>query len=264
MITSQSNVRIKNIVQLNTSTKTRSEQRLYIIEGIKMFKEAPIEDIVQVFVSASFYEKAEYRALIAEYPYEVVEDSVFKKASDTKTPQGILCVLQQKQYHLEELLSVTNPHLILLEGLQDPGNLGTILRTGEGAGITGVIMDQNTVDIYNPKVIRATMGSLYRVPFVYTDCMSDVLLRLREHEITSYAAHLQAEHNYCEADFRTGCAFLIGNEGNGLSAELSQQADAWIKIPMKGQVESLNAAISASILMYETMRQRNLNIYKGV
>ena len=263
MITSHANAQIKNIVQLNASSKARTEQGVYLIEGVKMFLEAPSEDIVQVFVSESFYGKTEYRERIEQYAYEVVEDSVFKKASDTMTPQGILCILRQKEYGLTELLSTPKPLLILLEGLQDPGNLGTILRTGEGAGVTGVIMDRNTVDIYNPKVIRATMGSMYRVPFVRVDKLTDILPQLREHKITSYAAHLRGDRTYCEESYEAGCAFLIGNEGNGLSSELSEQADTWIKIPMQGQVESLNAAVSASILMYEVMRQRNSIRCKG-
>lgn len=263
MITSHANAQIKNIVQLNTSSRARTEQGAYVTEGIKMFAEAPAEDILQVFVSESFYEKTEYKEQIEQYNYEIVEDHVFKKASDTVTPQGILCILRQKKYRFDEMISCDAPHLILLENLQDPGNLGTILRTGEGAGITGVIADRNTVDFYNPKVIRATMGSMYRVPFLCVDRLTDILPKLHERGIRSFAAHLQGEHIYCEEDYRKGCAFLIGNEGNGLSNELSKQADTWIKIPMLGRVESLNAAISASILMYEVQRQRKSAICKG-
>lgn len=187
---------------------------------------------------------------------EVLADRVFAQVSDTKTPQGILCVLEQFHYTLPDLLKRKNPHLLLLEDLQDPGNLGTILRTAEGAGVDGIILSRGCVDLYNPKTIRSTMGSVYRMPFLYTETLADVLPVLGKKGIRTYAAHLQGQKDYDQEDYRTGCAFLIGNEGNGLSGELSRQADAWIRIPMKGKLESLNAAVAASILMYEVFRQR--------
>jgi TrmH family RNA methyltransferase len=146
--------------------------------------------------------------------------------------------------------------LVLLENLQDPGNLGTILRTGEGAGITGVIMSGGTVDIYNPKVIRATMGSIFRVPFIYVERLTDVFGQLGEKGIRIYAAHLDGKNYYDSFSFAGGTAFLIGNEGNGLERETADRADAYLKIPMEGRVESLNAAVAASLLMYEAHRQR--------
>ena len=149
------------------------------------------------------------------------------------------------------------PLLMILEDLQDPGNLGTILRTGEGAGVTGIILSKNSVDIYNPKVIRSTMGSVYRMPFYYTSSIQEEILPwLREKKITGYAAHLEGKNSYDQEDYTKGTAFFIGNEGNGLSRELSQKADIWIRIPMEGQVESLNAAMASGILMYEASRQR--------
>lgn len=148
------------------------------------------------------------------------------------------------------------PLLVILEGLQDPGNLGTIVRTGEGAGIDGVIMSKNTVDIYNPKTIRATMGSIYRVPFLYAEDLPQVILKLRDKKIRTFAAHLQGKEYYDVQEMKEGCAFLIGNEGNGLSKEIAGLAEKYIKIPMLGQVESLNAAVAAAILMYEAAAKR--------
>ena len=146
--------------------------------------------------------------------------------------------------------------LVLLEDLQDPGNLGTIIRTGEGAGIDGVIMTRDTVDIYNPKTIRATMGSVYRVPFLYTDDLGQVVEELKKRRIHTYAAHLQGKEYYDVQEFKEGCAFLIGNEGNGLKKETTDLAERYIKIPMQGQLESLNAAVATAILMYEAAAQR--------
>ena len=147
---------------------------------------------------------------------------------------------------------------MILENLQDPGNLGTILRTGEGAGITGVIMSSQTVDIYNPKTIRATMGSIYRVPFLYVDDLSKVIERLHKKKIHTYAAHLKGTDYYLDQQFKEPTAFLIGNEGNGLSKEIADLAEKYIKIPMEGKVESLNAAVASALLMYEAHRQRGL------
>ena len=131
-----------------------------------------------------------------------------------------------------------------------------MVRTGEGAGITGVIVNQTTVDLFNPKTIRSTMGSIYRVPFFVTKDLAGTISLLKEQQVNVYAAHLKGTLSYDEPDYKKKTAFLIGNEGNGLSDEIADLADTYIKIPMQGQVESLNAAISASLLMYETRRQR--------
>ena len=147
-------------------------------------------------------------------------------------------------------------HLLLLESVQDPGNLGTMVRTGEGAGITGVIMNRTTVDLFNPKTIRSTMGSIYRVPYVIADDFVATLQELKAKGVSLYAAHLKGEKQYDAFDYTEPTGFMIGNEGNGLSDEVADAADTYIRIPMEGQVESLNAAISASLLMYECNRQR--------
>ena len=146
--------------------------------------------------------------------------------------------------------------LMVLETIQDPGNLGTILRAGEGAGITGVVMSRDTADLYNPKVIRSTMGSVLRVPFVYADDFGETLEEIKKAGIRLFAAHLKGSVPYDEADYRGRTAFLIGNEANGLTEASAQAADCRIRIPMEGKVESLNAAVAASVLMFEAARQR--------
>lgn len=256
MITSTSNKQVKNIIQLSKKSKVRKESGQFIVEGIKMFAEAPRECIEQVYVSETFINKQDNKDILGNINYEVLEDSVFLAASDTKTPQGILCIMKQFQYDVMDIIKKDNAHIMILEDLQDPGNLGTIMRAGEGAGISGIILSNNSVDIYNPKTIRSTMGSIYRVPFVYVEDLKKTVKILKENKITSYAAHLKQSQNYEKLDYTKPTAFLIGNEGNGLSDELSSMADAYLKIPMAGKVESLNAAIAASILMYETSRQR--------
>ena len=145
---------------------------------------------------------------------------------------------------------------MILETIQDPGNLGTIIRAGEGAGITGIIMDKGTADIYNPKVIRSTMGSILRVPFLYVEDLAEICLQIKERGIRLFAAHLKGTQSYDKEDYTAPCGFLIGNEANGLSKAIADLSDTYVRIPMKGRVESLNAAVAASVLMFEAARQR--------
>lgn len=261
MITSSSNPRVKQIVQWQDKAKERRDAGIFLVEGFKMFKEAPEEWIREVYISEEVWDKAaentNLREKLARTGCETVSREAFRRMSDTQTPQGILCVMKRPEYSLEGLLSVPAPLFMVLENLQDPGNLGTIVRTGEAAGVTGIIMGAGTVDLYNPKTIRATMGSVFRVPVVSVEDLGAAMKKLQEKGIRIYAAHLEGEKYYNSFSFRQGTAFLIGNEGMGLGRELASRADFLVKIPMEGRVESLNAAVSASILMYETHRQRH-------
>lgn len=258
MITSTSNVRVKELVQLQKKSKVRNEQGVFLVEGVKMYQEIPQEQLVKVYVSETFADKQkeEINRLKDRRKLEYLSDHVFQYVSDTKTPQGILCVVRQSTYCLEDILEAEDAHLLVLDNLQDPGNLGTILRTAEGAGVTGIIISKESVDIYNPKVIRSTMGSIYRVPFVYVEDLKEAIAKVKAHGIFTYAAHLDGKNSYDKEDYTKKTAFLIGNEGNGLRKEIADLADTWIRIPMQGQVESLNAAIATSVLMFETARQR--------
>ena len=228
MITSHANKSVKDVMQLVQKAKARKERGLFIVEGVKMFLEAPVERIEQVYISESFAKQmtdaCQEKLALLSFSYEAVTDDIFRKMSDTKTPQGILCVLKQQHYRLEEMFIAPNPLLVLLEDIQDPGNLGTIFRSGEGAGITAVI--------------------------------GGTIEELRRKNITVYAAHLQGAKDYDMCDYRSGTAFLIGNEANGLRKETTEKADTAVKIPMMGKVESLNAAIATSVLLFEAARQR--------
>ncbi len=260
MITSIANPRVKQVVQWQTRGRERKKDNVFLAEGIKMYEEAPEGWIREVYIIEETLKKMqrkdEWNRKLEKTGYETVSVQVFQKMSDTQTPQGILTVIKRPEYKLEELLKAENPLLVLLEDLQDPGNLGTIVRTGEGAGVTAVIMSKNTVDIFNPKTIRATMGSVYRVPFLYVESMKDTIISLHKVGIKTYAADLRGEIYYDSFSFKESTAFLIGNEGNGLKKETADMASACLKIPMEGQVESLNAAIATSLLMYEAHRQR--------
>ncbi len=265
IITANSNPKIKNINKLNKNTSFRKEKQVFIIEGIRMFRELPVDRVKQVFVSETAYQK--YKAELFEKGITeqdrrliVVSDSVFQSMSQTKTPQGLLAVVDRYHYTMDGLISVMNGRengntFLVLESIQDPGNLGTIVRTAEAADVTGIIIGGDSCDIYNPKVVRSTMGTIFRVPFVYVDDLAGAVDRLKKHGIVVYGAHLDGQDLYA-GKLEKNSAFLIGNEGNGLTVELSLKADRLIRIPMAGQVESLNAAISATLLAYEAYRQR--------
>lgn len=251
IITSTSNEQIKNIIQLKEKSKVRKQKKQYVVEGVKMFSEVPKENLKGVYVSESFLK--ENKGKLQEADFQVVSDSVFKKISDTVTPQGVLAVVAQSAKTLDELLNNRKKNkscIVVLDRLQDPGNLGTIIRTAEGAGVSGIVMSSDCADIYNPKVIRSTMGSVFRVPFVVVEDLPEAVEQMKACGITTYAAHLQGE-DYNKGVFGKDIALLIGNEARGLSEEISDKADQFIRIPMEGKVESLNAAVAAAILMYE-------------
>ncbi|MCM1541584.1 MAG: RNA methyltransferase [Blautia sp.] len=260
MISSFSNSKVKQIVQWQNKARERRSAGIFLTEGFKLFEEVPQESIRQIYVSEEALEhiagKPEMERKLNHAGYETVTKEIFRKMSDTQTPQGILCVVKRPEYSLEQLLQAKSPLLMVLEDIQDPGNLGTIVRTGEAAGVTGVIMNTGTVDIFNPKTIRATMGSVFRVPFLYVDNLPQTIGELCRSGIRAYAAHLEGEAYYDEISFREPTAFLVGNEGKGLTKETAAQADQYLKIPMEGKTESLNAAIAASLLLYEAYRQR--------
>lgn len=261
-ITSGSNPRIRQVVQLQKKRRERDETGLFPAEGIRLFEEIPTDRLEQIFVSDSFLQREDAGEILAKAEGKEifsVKDSVFAGMCDTRTPQGILALVRKRDWTMEEILSLSeNPFFMMAENLQDPGNLGTILRTGEGAGITALILSKGTVDIYSPKVTRSTMGSLFRVPFLYVEDMAETVSLLCGHGIEVYAAHLEGSVPYDEPDYTRPAAVLIGNEGNGLTEQTAEACSRRVRIPMEGSVESLNAAMSAGIFMYEVHRQRNV------
>jgi TrmH family RNA methyltransferase len=264
MITSLSNDRVKKAASYAAKSKARREDKVFIIEGMKMLREAPVLQVGDVFVTERFLDGAgeDDKEILWRYGAETVSEDVMNRMSDTQTPQGVLAVIRQYEYSMDEVLEgynadgSTTPLLLVLENIQDPGNLGTMLRSGEGAGVTGVIMSRGCADIYNPKVIRSTMGSVFRMPFIYVDDTPQMVRDLNDRGIHTYAAHLRGQKNYDEFDFTGPTAFLIGNEGKGLTDETADAAEQYVLIPMKGEVESMNAATSSAILTFEASRQR--------
>ncbi len=259
MISSAGNEKVKRVAALARKARYRKESGLFVVEGPKMAGELPGDWVECLYMTETFLQTHRELAqrLRSQHKVEMVTDEVLKAMSVTETPQGILAVARQRRYGMNDVLKGSGRALIvILETLQDPGNLGTILRTAEGAGASGIIMDRGTADIYNPKVVRSTMGAVFRMPFVYVDDLKETLGQLKQAGIRLYAAHLEGASDYDQEDYTGDIGFLIGNEAKGLSGEIAAMADRRITIPMAGNVESLNAAVAASILMFEAARQR--------
>lgn len=257
MITSTGSAQVKHVISLLSRAKARREDKEYVVEGIRMVSEIPSDALVKVYMSETF---ADNNGNAYGNKAEIVSDNVYNHMSDTKTPQGIMAVVRMMEYTLSDILSGKEskaaPLILCVENLQDPGNLGTIIRMGEAAGASGVIISSNSVDVYNPKVIRSTMGSVFRVPYLITDNLLETIEKLKNNGVKVYAAHLDGNGAYTDMDYTGGTAFMIGNEGNGLTDEAAAMADCLVKIPMAGKVESLNAAIACTVLAFEAARQR--------
>lgn len=246
MITSRANTQYKRIRKLLSSPRARNQEGLFVVEGERLVREAPAELVETVCVSESY-------AADTELPAGTVlfSDEVFRSLSDTVSPQGIMALIKQPSHSLDDIIQKKGEAalFLLLDDIRDPGNLGTIVRTAEAAGSAGIIMSPGCVDIFNPKVIRSTMGSIYRVKFAQSSLCGAISI-LKKAGVNVYAASLDADINYNEEKYGKKNAFVIGNEAAGVSREVMERVDKKIKIPMEGSVESLNAAVSAAIIMY--------------
>ncbi len=266
MITSSQNPLVKDIKALKIR-KNREESKEFYIEGERFIEEAlkEKEQIKRVFVSESFLNKRAYSPIFSALEKEkadscIVPDKLFREISDTENPQGIIAVMEMKQCGLSDFIN-SEGFVIILEALQDPGNMGTIIRTADAAGCRGIVVSKGCVDIYNPKVLRSTMGSIFHVPICFSDSLTSTIVEIKSKGFRVLGAHLSGALTVYEADMRGKTAIIIGNEANGMSDEAALLVDQLLKIPMPGRAESLNASVAAGILMYEAVRQnvRNIN-----
>ncbi|MBR4515455.1 MAG: RNA methyltransferase [Lachnospiraceae bacterium] len=259
VITSKDNERLKLIRKLLKSSGKREEHGLFVVEGERLAGEVPPELIDSVYLSEDYCERGGLHISEVEERTFLVKNEIFRAISDTISPQGILVLVHIKSYNYDDFLvdavNGKTPFILAADRLQDPGNLGTLIRTAEAAGVTGVVIGEGSCDLYSPKVVRATMGSIFRVPVLRTDSLKSIIDSLKESGVTFYGAHLKGACFY-DYDYTKGCGFLIGNEGRGLSEEIAGRADKLLKIPMEGRVESLNAAMSTAVISYEVLRQR--------
>ena len=238
--------------------KHRDEAGLFVSEGLRFVNEIPKDYNVEYYAfSESFCSDNNIETYEKRAVSYVFDDKTFKDFSDTNSPQGIIAVCKKKQFDVNKLLKEKNNGLyIIAEELNDPGNLGTIIRTADACACDGVFLSKGSVDLYNSKVLRSTMGSVFHVP-VITDVEIEQCIELfKQNKITLYAAHLKGTKTPYECNLKEPTAFVIGNEARGLSEKTAQICDMLIKIPMPGRAESLNASVAASVLMYEAVRQR--------
>lgn len=266
-ITSPENPNFKKLTALSRK-KERDKQGRYVVEGPNLVREAFLSSAPPeaLFFRQSAVKDREMRELClrgSETAGFVLKDSLFDKAAQTESPQGVMAVVR-KPVWTEEMLFGSGEHgnVLVLDRLQDPGNIGTILRTALGAGFAGAILMKGGGDLYSPKTARACAGALFRLPVLFCDTPEEALSLLDKRGKRVYATALSASKAYDQCDLREDIALVIGNEGNGVRREFQDGADALLTIPMAGELESLNAAVAAGILMYEAVRQRRQSAAK--
>lgn len=249
MITSKDNETIKEIKKLKEK-KFRKDK--FIVEGIKMVKEAINEKAsIDKIVFCNLAMEKEIEDL-RNYDYIEVSEKIFKELTDVVTPQGVLAVIN-KSINNKKIDEKAN-YILALDNLQDPGNLGTIIRTADAANLKQIIVSKDTVDAYSPKVVRATMGAIFRVNIVEVNDLKETLLNLKNENFEIVTTSLQTNNSIYDIDYNKKVV-VIGNEANGVEKEIIKMSDYKVKIPMPGKAESLNASVAASIMIYEYVRQ---------
>lgn len=258
IITSKDNDVIKNIRKLKEK-KYRDESGLYVIEGIKMLEEAIEEnvEIKKIVICEECVEAGsiEQRLLyiIAKYDCIYVKEKIFNLLTDVVAPQGILAVVAKPGSNMK--IKYDQDIILALDGIQDPGNLGTIIRTADSINLKQIVVTKNTADAYNPKVVRSTMGAIFRVNLIETDNMSKTLKEIKKNKFEVVATALDTNNSIYDINYKKK-VIVIGNEANGVTKEVQDLADYKVKIPMLGKTESLNASVATGIMLYEYVRQR--------
>ncbi len=250
IITSESNKTVKWLESLQIK-KFRQEHQVFLAEGERLVKDGMQYLEPELIVLSESY----WHTCAPSFDREpfVVSDSLFKKISQTVSPQGIAAVFPMKQQPFSDFRK--QEPILLLNKVMDPGNLGTIIRTAEAAGFFHIVLDKGCVDVYNPKVVRSTMSSLFRIHIYQEEDLCDVMDALHPDYSVYAAAYENGAVPVFRADFRKQSAIIIGNEANGIEERVKKKADQIVYIPMEGEIESLNASVSAAVLMYEHFRQ---------
>ena len=256
IITSKDNELIKNIKKLKDK-KYRDERNEFIVEGIKMVGEAIKEEanIKNIIICDDCYNNCE---IPSELKYEIakrkiiyVSQKVFDSITDVTNPQGILAVVEKNKVND---IDYKQDFFLILDDIQDPGNIGTILRTADSINLNQIIVSSKTADAFNPKVVRSTMGAIFRINVIVCEDLSGVISQLKKHKVKIAVTDLKTDKSIYDVDYKK-TAVIIGNEANGVSEKLLERADVKIKIPMTGKTESLNAAVATGIILYEKQRQ---------
>lgn len=259
VISSKDNEIVKSVKKLKEK-KYRDLENAYIVEGIKMVKEAIIEKAsIRQIIICDDCEKSdnipkELMYEIAKYDCMYVTSKVFKYISEVQTPQGVLAVIEKNNGDLD--INYNEDIIVALDDIQDPGNLGTILRTVDSVGLTQILVSKGTADCYNPKVVRSSMGAIYRVKVIECDDLLETLKQVKRNKFKVLVTSLgDNSKNIYDMKYNKK-VLVIGNEANGVEERIMNMADEKVKIPMLGRTESLNAAVATGIVLYEYVRQK--------
>lgn len=257
-ITSKDNELIKHIRKLKDK-KYRDESNEYVVEGVKLVEEAVKENakIKQIIVcedTTRTYEIPTHIMLeIAKYECISVSDKIFNIITQVTNPQGIMAIIEKNTPNAQ--IDYTQDIIVVLDDVQDPGNLGTILRTVDSIGLNQIIVSKGTADAFNSKVVRSTMGAIFRIKIIEVENLAQAIKEMRKHHFKLMVTSLQTKNSIYDIDFNKKI-IVIGNEANGVSKEIQDMADEKAKIPMLGRTESLNASVAAGVVMYEYVRQK--------
>lgn len=257
-ITSKDNELIKHIRKLKDK-KYRDESNEYVVEGVKLVEEAVKENvkIKQIIVcedTTRTYEIPTHIMLeIAKYECISVSDKIFNIITQVTNPQGIMAIIEKNAQNAK--IDYTQDIIVVLDDVQDPGNLGTILRTVDSIGLNQIIVSKGTADAFNSKVVRSTMGAIFRIKIIEVENLAQAIKEMRKHHFKLMVTSLQTKNSIYDIDFYKKI-IVIGNEANGVSKEIQDMADEKAKIPMLGRTESLNASVAAGVVMYEYVRQK--------
>lgn len=257
-ITSKDNELIKHIRKLKDK-KYRDESNEYVVEGVKLVEEAVKENakIKQIIVcedTTRTYEIPTHIMLeIAKYECISVSDKIFNIITQVTNPQGIMAIIEKNAQNAK--IDYTQDIIVVLDDVQYPGNLGTILRTVDSIGLNQIIVSKGTADAFNSKVVRSTMGAIFRIKIIEVENLAQAIKEMRKHHFKLMVTSLQTKNSIYDIDFYKKI-IVIGNEANGVSKEIQDMADEKAKIPMLGRTESLNASVAAGVVMYEYVRQK--------
>jgi TrmH family RNA methyltransferase len=263
-IASLQNHHVKNVLLLEEKAGARKDQDRIVIEGVREISLALQAGFIMdcLFFCHEILDPGIYTQVIAGVPaatglFEVTVD-VYNRMAYRKGHEGIIAVAKPRRLTFSDLIFGKDPLVLILETVEKPGNLGALLRTADAAGLDAVIICDPQTDIYNPNAIRSGIGCVFTIPFV-TASTGETIAWLREKGIRSYGTALTATRSYHQSDFRLPCAIVMGSEANGLSGAWLEGADQLIKIPMMGKIDSMNVSVSAAIVIFEAMRQRDFS-----
>lgn len=252
---------IKLIRALKTSKNVRDKNQRFLVEGIRSLEEAIKSDFIIDFavVSNKFLNQESRSSNLISHLNKLklfkVSQDIFETISDTVTPQGVMAVIKKKFFELGDNIK-ENFLVVALDKIKDPGNMGTMIRTADAGGADAIIMNKGCVDVYNPKVVRSTMGSIFHLPLIEAEDMIDVLRNLKERGGQIVTTHLKAKKYYYEVDFKKPTVFVMGKEDEGVSEEIVDMSDDVVRIPMPGSAESLNVSVAEGIILFEAVKQR--------